>query len=125
MAYLVFSDRKTDQVDAVKGRHVWQVLKGQAEPDDDKDTEYCARVHKIYLNYYNAPDDYIRERFDIIAPMVIGRWMVRAFKSESGQHTSDGVPTLPEPGDTWNWKFSEKWGLIKDGRATDLARKYF
>lgn len=125
MAYIVFNDRKTDQVDAAKGLHVWQVLNGYAEPDDPNDEKYCSRVRKIYLNYRNAPDDYIKERFDIIAPMVIGKWMVDSRPIGNGQHTSMGIPTRPQPNDTWNWQFSKKWGLIRNGEATELAKKYF
>lgn len=126
MAYIIFNDRTTGNVNAVKGRHIWEVLNGQTEPDDDAEAEYCARVHKIYLNWRNAPDDYIEQRKDILFPMVAGKLMALGLSAEEhGKHTSTGEPTRPEPGNAELIAFCEKWGLVKNGRITNLATKYF
>lgn len=125
MAVLRFSDGKSANVNSATGLRIWQILNDQVDDASDKEMAICDRVHKIYLNWRNAPDDYIKAHFDRIAPIAISAWMVESTPIGSQhQHTSIGIPTRPEPGDNFNREFCKKWGLLKNGVATPLARRY-
>lgn len=105
------------------GAELWSVLNGETE-GNEKQQAFCEKVSKVYLNWHNAPDSYIRERLDIIAPMVMSSWMVKGWKTADGKLVSDGTVTRPEPSDLEGWAFGKKWGLLKNGQLTDLGRRY-
>lgn len=114
MALISFIDGKQKIVTVEQGNRLWQLMRGEITPNPQEE-RFCARVLNVYLSWRTAPDSYIRERLDIIAPQVIGHWMCGR----------NGVPTRPEPSDVVNFAFSEKWGLLVYGNPTSLARKYF
>jgi hypothetical protein len=100
MAQIVFSNGKNANVSAEKGRAIWNVLTGKAEGDAAQQ-KFALTVKKIYLNWRNAPDDYLLQNKDIIAPMVMSNWMV----------TPQGKPTRPEPTDKDTIRVSRILGL--------------
>lgn len=112
MAYVVFTDGKKSNISAEQGLGIWQVLNGEIE-GDEKQQEFCRKVEKIYLNWRNAPDNYIKANFDLIMPMALSDWMV----NEKGQ------PTEPETGNDFAWKFAKRWGLWEYG-PTKLVKEY-
>lgn len=124
MAIVVFVNGKKMRLPAGKAHEVWKVLNNEIE-GDEKQQEFCMKVDKIYLNWHNAPDSYIKAHFEILAPMIIGQWMVAPVALGDGRKSSIGEPARPEPSARDNWAFSEKWGLIAYGRPTPLAKSYF
>lgn len=126
MAWIKFNDGKDAKCSAETGRRIWDILNGNAEPDE-REEAVANRVAKIYLNWHNAPDDYIEKHKDSIFRKAVCEWIV-------GEDTIGGafgvaeqkraVFTRPEPNDKENLAFCKKWGLLKGGQATALARQY-
>ena len=60
MALIVFNDgRKPITVPAEKGAHIWKILQGELEPDNEQQSAFCETVRNVYLNASNAPDSYL------------------------------------------------------------------
>lgn len=123
MAIIRFNDGTTTECNGATGIKLWHILQGNAEPTP-KEEKIAMKVKKIYLNWREAPDDYIEERFAVIAPMVISHWMVEGTPSGQHQHGSIGLATRPMPGDSFTLDFCKKWGLWEKGKPTALARRH-
>jgi hypothetical protein len=100
---------------------VWEVLSGRQEPTSDQE-KYVAQISKIYLNYHTAPDDYIKERFDIIVQLHFADWMIH--RCDSPYCPRNGTLTRPDPARQIAVEFARKWGLIHHGVITQKAKKY-
>lgn len=112
MAYIVFHDDRRAAVSAEKGRALWDVLTGKKEGDPAQQ-KFAMTVKKLYLNWRNAPDDYLLQNKDLIAPMVQRYWMVEGTPtSKKGEHTSTGKLTRPDPTDLDAIRVSRLLGLI-------------
>jgi hypothetical protein len=59
LAFIVMHDRRTKSVTAEQGLHIWQVLNGEAEPENEQQAEFIAQIERIYLNRKNAPASYL------------------------------------------------------------------
>jgi len=59
------------ELTAEKGLAIWQVLQGQVEPTPEQEA-FCMKVTKIYLNWHNAPLDYLLDRLSILREMCKG-----------------------------------------------------
>lgn len=53
------TDRRTKSVTAEQGLHIWQVLNGEAEPENEQQAEFIAQIDRIYLNRKTAPKSYL------------------------------------------------------------------
>lgn len=121
MALVRFNDGTPERsVSADEGSGIWQVLNGEVDGAPEQQA-FCERVSRVCLNWHNAPDSYIKAHFDIIAPMVMGSWIVDSYKVADGKHASRGQILHPEPGDFNGWAFGKKWGLLKNGKLTELG----
>jgi hypothetical protein len=69
MAVLKLLDGKDMAVSAEEGRIYWEILNNQREPTEQQE-KVALDIKRIYLNWHNAPDDYIRERHVILRAMV-------------------------------------------------------
>lgn len=98
MAYIKFHDGRTVTVSAEKGIAAWEVLTGKVEPTPEQE-KFALSIKRIYLNYRNAPDDYIEQNFHHIKPQVLADWVV----------DRNGEPLRPS--DDFGWKFAKRWGL--------------
>jgi hypothetical protein len=121
MAKLRFVDGGERTIKHDVALSVWEVLSGRQEPTPEQD-KYVAQISKIYLNYYNAPDDYIRERFDNIVQLQFGDWMIHYCDDRNCPET--GTLTGPDFARPIDVEFSKKWGLIEHGRPTKLALQH-
>lgn len=68
MALVKFFDGRGVELSAEKGLAIWQVLNGQLEPTHEQE-KFCEKVLKIYLNWRNAPDDYVLDRLPVLRSM--------------------------------------------------------
>lgn len=124
MALLRFNNGRPEQtIDADTAADLWAVLNGEVEGTAEQ-RKFCENVRQLVMSWRDAPDSYIKARFDIIVPMVMASWMVKGWKGGDNKLYSKGEITRPEPSDKEGWAFGEKWGLLKDGKLTDLGRKY-
>lgn len=113
MAHVIFHDGQKTNLSADKAQTVWQVLTGQIE-GTDKQQQFVASIKKIYLNWRNAPDDYLLQNAEILRELVILSWMA---------NPKDGSYTMPEYSDTVNWRVSHTIGLLQDGKPTAWVGK--
>lgn len=62
MAFIVFNDNRRPKAikDVEKSHHIWRVLIGEAEPDNEAQAEFVAAIKRMYLNPENAPESYLR-----------------------------------------------------------------
>ncbi len=114
MAVVVLNGNRKEQVKHEIGLAIWAILNGEAEPDDEKQLNYCNQVVDVYLDWRNAPDSYIKHCFEAVVDMALGSWMCN----------ERGEVTLPEPYDQWSIDFANKWGLLYKGMATQIVRDY-
>jgi hypothetical protein len=59
MSFIVFHDHTSVNVTPEKGLHIWQVLCGEQEPENEQQAEFIAQIERIYLNRKNAPASYL------------------------------------------------------------------
>jgi hypothetical protein len=59
LAFIVFHDHTSKSVSAEKGLHIWQVLCGDKEPENEQQAEFIAQIERIYLNRKTAPASYL------------------------------------------------------------------
>jgi hypothetical protein len=45
--------------DPVKALHIWNVLIGVSEPENEAQAEFIAQIDRIYLNRAHAPQSYL------------------------------------------------------------------
>lgn len=60
MAFILFNSGKRPMAvsDPEKALHIWQVLIGEAQPENDQQAEFIAQIDRIYLNRNTAPESY-------------------------------------------------------------------
>jgi hypothetical protein len=68
-----------------------------------------SQIEAVYLNYREAPDEYVEENLRRIIPMVVGGWIVDV----------QGKPLRPQGRE--DLEFAKRWGLWFKGKPTDLA----
>lgn len=98
VANIKLHDGRTVTVPADKAITAWNILTGKIEATPEQE-KFVLSIKKIYLNYRNAPDDYIEQHFAIIKEQAMADWEV----------DRNGTPLRPT--DDFGWKFSKRWGL--------------
>jgi hypothetical protein len=108
MAYLITTDNKKVCISGKVGAFLWKSLN---DPDGtDKHTaQQLKKVKKLYLDWHNAPDSYIRENLNAIIDMALDEWAV------------DGSGEVVRPASDRAWQFAKRWGLWEFGRPTGLV----
>ncbi len=71
MALVKFTNHKGMELTAEQGLALWQAWTGQVTPTVAQE-KYLSKVHRIYLNWREAPPDYLLEREDILKRMYKG-----------------------------------------------------
>lgn len=99
MAYLLKTDDTKHVIDHNKALKLWNVLCGEAEPENEAQATYAAETKRLYLAWRTAPDSYIQKYINNIIPMAITTWRV----------DRNGMPV--RPGNAWDMSFAKKWGL--------------
>jgi hypothetical protein len=89
MALLRFNDGTREQpIPKDKAYHIWRVLSGEAQPENEAQESFIARVSQVYLDRHakDVPASYMKARAHI--------------------HAAMDAPTrrLPEPIRQWNDK---------------------
>lgn len=62
MAFIIFADGRSMTVSPKVGEMIWRVKDGLEKPRDLKQARFVARVRRIYLNKYAAPQAYLEKR---------------------------------------------------------------
>lgn len=108
MAYLVLKTGKKMAITREHGEFLWKSLHDPSGLDEEQ-LDKLANVQEIYLNWRNAPDEYIRENLGGIIPMALNDWSVT------------GHGKLIKPQSNFAWQFARRWGLWENGQVTNLA----
>ena len=105
MAYLITTDGKKLIISEQQGLFLWKKLN---DPSDisHKLEDQLSKIEHLYLNYLNAPDDYIQKNISVIMPMLLNDWMC------------DRDGKLTRPGSSLAWRFAKKWGLWEFGKPS-------
>lgn len=110
MAYILFNDGRrelhTDPLAVEKLTQIWYVWAGLRLAHNPVLDAYCKRIKKISLNWYEAPEEYVRENLQRILPQVLNEWSV----------DSHGHPLRPTSNRSWT--FAKKYGLWRAGKPT-------
>lgn len=109
MALLILDNGSKQVISAEQGRTIWGVLSGKIKPTPEQE-KYCLKVKKVFLNWRNAPDSYIKQYFEIMVDLATLGWMA----------DKEGNITQPEPADAPAWNFAKRWGLWENGNPTVL-----
>lgn len=106
MALVVFTDGRNIKVTKEQGHNIWYILNGEieAQPEQEK---FIEKIEKIYLNYANAPDSYIKQNMDSYIRYCKNEWPV----------DYDGKPSRPYG--TKQWNIAKKWGFAP---TTSIAK---
>lgn len=59
MAFIVFKDGNSMTVSPKVGEKIWRVKDGLEKPRDLNQARFVARIRRIYLNKYAAPQTYL------------------------------------------------------------------
>lgn len=61
MSFIVFNDnRRPKAIKSIeKSHHLWHVLIGEEEAENEKESEMVLAIKRIYLNPANAPQSYL------------------------------------------------------------------
>jgi hypothetical protein len=105
MAHVILQGNIKQNLTREQGLKVWNILQGTAEPEDEKQAMYCNKVVKIYLNWREAPDDYVRQHLHAIIPLALNEWRV----------DEQRVPV--KPATEFAWDFARRHELWAHGRA--------
>lgn len=108
MAIIRFNNGKEESVSPQTGASVWLVLCGEVDPTKEQEN-FMLRVKNVHLNWRNAPDSYIRKRFDMILQFALADWSVNRA----------GKPVRPQG--EFAWAFAKRWGLWENGRPSSLV----
>jgi hypothetical protein len=108
MAHLVFKNGSKKAVSAEQGLKIWQNLRDPTGADE-RQLAYLSTVSAIFLNWRNAPDDYIQENLKSIIPIALNEW----------KYTRQGKPARPDT--DYAWRFAKRWGLWLNGMPTVLV----
>ena len=109
MAIIRFTNGKEEGVTPEVGASVWEVLSGEKEATKDQEN-FMLRVKNVHLNWRNAPDSYIKKRFELILQMALSDWSV----------DRNGRPK--KPGSEFAWQFAKRWGLWENGAPSAIVR---
>lgn len=79
MSFIVFNDGRRPKAikDVAKSHHIWSVLIGEAEPDNELQAEFVAAIDRIWLNRENAPDSY-NQRYPYVPDSYAGVLGIRS-----------------------------------------------
>ena len=108
MAVIRFTNGKEETIDAATAASIWLVLCGEKDATKEQEN-FMERVKNIHLNWRNAPDSYIKKRFETILPMALADWVVN--------HAGKPV----RPGSEFAWQFAKRWGLWENGHPSSLV----
>lgn len=108
MAILYKLDGSKQFVSKEQGIKIWR---GLHEPDnlDQQQLEYLGTIKRLFLNWRDAPEDYIEANLSSIIPLALNEWRV----------DKHGRPL--KPATEFAWKFSKRWGLWNQGQPTVLV----
>lgn len=59
MAFIIFADGRSMTVSPKVGEMIWRVKDGLEKPRDQNQARFVARIRRIYLNKYAAPQVYL------------------------------------------------------------------
>lgn len=108
MAYLELKNGDKKQISREQGEKLWAALQDPSSVDEDQQ-KLLESVKRLYLNWHNAPDDYIQENLEAIIPMALNDWSV-----DKRGHVS-------RPASPAAWQFAKRWGLWEFGRPSSLV----
>lgn len=111
MAVVRLSDGTEKMITAEQGLAIWKILSGE-EQGTVEQQEFASQVSKVYLNWRNAPDDYLLANRDVLADIVKQNWMMGATRNSSGKQLPTGNLTQPEYDDKDCWRVSKLLGLL-------------
>lgn len=99
MAHIELNDGKRTSITSEQGAKIWEILQGRREPDNKAQELYVSKIRRIYLNWRNAPDDYIEQNYDYVTRMAMVDWIT----------DDSGKPIRPS--DNSGFAFAKQWGL--------------
>lgn len=113
MALIEYVDGKREQLTGDQSVLIWKVLTGRL-PGTKSQQAFCMKVKGVYLNWRNAPDEYLVENAEILREQVILSWTA---DRETGEYTR------PEPTDGVNWRVSRVIGLLNGSTPSPFVTK--
>ena len=75
MAVVRLLNGKDDTVSAEVGAELWLVLNGYKDGTPEQQ-EYCSKVKTIYLNWRKAPDEWIKDNWDLFRSKARDEWYI-------------------------------------------------
>ncbi len=98
MSRLVFKDGRSMPLTKEQGHEVWAILQGEQEPNEEQE-KFMGNIQKIFLNFGNAPDSYLKENLTLFIAWCKRDWLV----------DYSGNTTRPQTAEQWS--VARKWGF--------------
>lgn len=99
MALVILKDQRSVKVTKEQGHSMWAILQGEQEATPEQEA-FANSIDKIYLNFNNAPESYIKANLEAFKTWCKKDWNV----------DYSGKPTKPQNAEQWN--IAKQYGLV-------------